>query len=407
MKAKKTKLKIFNEIATREKLEQTKSLMNILPDPDEILAANNYDYTIYRNLLTDPQLNAAIQQRKMQVQQMDYEIDHDPNYERREEAKEFFKLLPVRNMINEMLDAVLFGYSVLEIYWDLVDGKIIPVDVKAKPQEWFIYNIDNELLLRKNEGGLYLFEEGEKLPPFKFIIIRNQPSYNNPYGTKLLQKCYWPVTFKRSTIEYWQTMVEKYGMPFLIGYYPSAATEAEKQELLESLNEMVENNTTVIDEAFVDKLKIFESPKFDIGQIYEYLVKHHNAEISKAVLSVTLTIDTGQSGSYKLGEVHQTMLEYIGLTDKKLVEDGMNQLLKYWHFLNYADWTGPTFQLRKKEAIIVESAERDVRLNSMGVEFTEKYLMKRYNLESDDFILGMKDVIRQRRSETQDGKGKR
>lgn len=385
MKIKKTKLKIFNEIATREKLEQTKTLMNILPDPDEILAANNYDYTIYRNLLTDPQLNAAIQQRKMQVQQMDYEIDHDPNYERREEAKEFFKLLPVRNMINEMLDAVLFGYSVLEIYWDLVDGKIIPVDVKAKPQEWFIYNIDNELLLRKNEGGAYLFEEGDKLPPFKFIIIRNQPSYNNPYGTKLLQKCYWPVTFKRSTIEYWQTMVEKYGMPFLIGYYPSAATEAEKQELLESLNEMVENNTTVIDEAFVDKLKIFESPKFDIGQIYEYLVKHHNAEISKAVLSVTLTIDTGQSGSYKLGEVHQTMLEYIGLTDKKLVEDGMNQLLKYWHFLNYADWTGPTFQLRKKEAIIVESAERDARLSTMGVEFTEKYLMKRYNLESDDF----------------------
>lgn len=385
MKNKKTKLKIFSEFATREKLEQIKGLMDVLPDPDEILAQNNYDYNIYRNLLTDPQLSAAVQQRKQQVQQMDYEIDHDPNYERREEAIEFFKLLPVKSMINEMLDCVLYGFSVLEIYWELQDGKIIPVDVKGKPQEWFIYNTDNELMLRKNVNGIYLFEEGEKLPSFKFIISRHQPTYSNPYGQKILTNCYWPVTFKRSTIEYWQTSVERYGMPFLIGYYPAAATPAEQDELLEQLEQMIANNATVMNESFIDKIKLLESPKYDIGQIYEYLVKHHNQEISKAVLSVTLTIDAGQSGSYKLGEVHQTMLEYIGLTDKKIVEDGMNQLLSYWHYLNYADWTGPTFQLKKKEAIIVESAERDVRLNSMGVEFTEKYLMKRYNLESDDF----------------------
>jgi len=385
MKSNKTKLKIFNEFATREKLEQIRSLMDVLPDPDELLAANNYDYNIYRNLLTDPQLNAAIQQRKQQVQQMDYEIDHDQNHERREEAKEFFKLLPVKSMINEMLDSILYGFSVLEIYWELQNGKIIPVDVKGKPQEWFMFNTKNELVLRKNINGAYTFEEGEKLPEFKFIINQNQPTYNNPYGQKILQKCYWPVTFKRSTIEYWQTSVERYGMPFLIGYYPSAATPAEQDELLTALEQMIENNVTVINENFIDKIKLLESPKYDIGQIYEFLTKFHNSEISKAVLSVTLTIDNSNTGSYKLGEVHQTMLEYIGLTDKKIVEDGMNQLLSYWHYLNYSDWTGPTFALKKKETIIVETAERDERLNKMGIDFTDKYLMKRYNLESDDF----------------------
>ena len=64
---------------------------------------------------------------------------------------------------------------------------------------------------------------------------------------------------------------------------------------------MIENNITVIDEAFIDKLKIFESPKFDIGQIYEFLVKFHNQEISKAVLSVTLTIDSGQIRQLQAG----------------------------------------------------------------------------------------------------------
>jgi phage gp29-like protein len=399
MRNRKTKLKIFNEFATREKLEQIRSLTDVLPDPDQILADNNYDFNIYRNLLTDPHLMAAIQQRKQQVQQMDFEIDHDPNHDRREEAKEFFKLLPVKKMINEMLDCLLYGFSAQEIYWELQNGKIIPVDVQEKPQEWFIYNQKNELMLRKSVNGVYAFEEGEKLPEFKFIINRHEPTFDNPYGSKILQKCYWPVTFKRSALEYWQTSVERYGMPFLIGYYPAAATPAEQDELLEQLEQMIENNVTVINETFIDKIKLLESPKYDIGQIYEFLVKFHNSEISKAVLSVTLTIDSGQTGSYKLGQVHQTMLEYIGLTDKKIVEDGMNQLLSYWHYLNYGDWTGPTFYLKKKEVIIVETAERDERLNRMGIDFTDKYLMKRYNLESDDFTVAAKDVTRNREAD--------
>ena len=96
--------------------------MDVLPDPDEILAENNYDFNIYRNLLTDPHLSAAIQQRKMQVQQMDFEIDHDPNMIE-EEAKEFFKLLPVKKMINEILDVFLYGFSVLEILLGTAEWK--------------------------------------------------------------------------------------------------------------------------------------------------------------------------------------------------------------------------------------------------------------------------------------------
>ena len=50
-------------------------MMSVLPDPDTIFTENNYDYTVYRDILTDPHLMATIQQRKMQVMQMDYQID--------------------------------------------------------------------------------------------------------------------------------------------------------------------------------------------------------------------------------------------------------------------------------------------------------------------------------------------
>jgi phage gp29-like protein len=387
-KSSSSKLTITSEYATRDRIEQAQQLLTVLPDPDDILQANQYDFNIYRDLITDPHLAAAIEQRKMQVLQMDYLVNFEESDEIELEALEILNALPMKNIINEILDAFLYGFSVLEIVWGIgKHKKIYPIKVEGKPPEWFIYNKENELLLRKNLNGYYVFEEGEKLPENKFIINRNKSSYSNPYGEKILQKCYWPVTFKRSAVEYWQTLVEKYGMPFLIGYYPTAATETEKEQLLEDLEDMIENNVTVIDEAYKDDIEIKETTKYEVGQIYDNLVKFHNQEISKAVLSVTLTVESGTTGSYKLGEVHKQMLEYIGLSDKKLVESGIDQLLKYWYLLNYGEGKAPVFILKKKEALIVETGERDERLKRMGVKFTKKYYQKRYNLQEDDFDL--------------------
>ena len=387
MKKKKTNLKLFNEFATRDKIKALENLLDILPDPDEILAENNYDYDIYTNLLTDPHLMAAIQQRKQQIMQMEYEIDHDSNTKIVDEAKEIISNLPIKTFMSDILDCVLFGMSIQEITYDLIQNKIIPIDVQTKPQKWFIFNKENELLLRRNEGGVYLFEDGQQLPQFKFIVNQYNPTYDNPYGEKILSRCYWPITWKRTALENWQSRVEQFGMPFLIGYYATAATPAEQDELLTQLEDLITNNVGVMDEAYINKVEFKETPKFDIGQLYELLVKFHNTEISKAVLTVTLTVDTGQTGSYKLGEVHKQMLEYIGLTDKKIVEAGVNKLLQYWHYINYGNIDAPKFQLKKKSAIIVESAERDERLHKMGINFTKEYYQKRYNLAAEDFEL--------------------
>ncbi|MBU0559866.1 MAG: DUF935 domain-containing protein [Bacteroidetes bacterium] len=52
-------------------------------------------------------------------------------------------------------------------------------------------------------------------------------------------------------------------------------------------------------------------------------------EISKAILTATLTMDIGSSGSYGATEVYKEMLGYIGIADQKLVELGINKLLSY------------------------------------------------------------------------------
>ena len=71
--------------------------------------------------------------------------------------------LPLAKIMSDVLDAIFFGFSVGEIEYKKIGKYIEPVDVTGKPQEWFIFNNDNELRLRKFDNGIYFFEEGERV----------------------------------------------------------------------------------------------------------------------------------------------------------------------------------------------------------------------------------------------------
>ncbi|MBS4035901.1 MAG: DUF935 family protein [Ignavibacterium sp.] len=377
---------LFSSVATRDKFEDAASkMLSVLPDPDKIFIENNYNYDIYRDLLIDPHLMATIQQRKMQVMQMDYNIDYNGEEKIKEDVENIFKKLPVGEIISDIMDAVFFGFAVQEIQWDKDGNRIVPNNLLGKPQEWFIFDKKNELRLRKFQHGYYMFEEGEKLPPFKFVLTQHKPTFTNPYGEKILSRCYWPVQLKKGGIEFWQLMMERYGMPYLIGRYPNTFTAAQKAEFLEHLQDMVKDNITIFEENLGIEIK--ESPKYEVGQLYENLVKFHNREISKAVLTVTLTTEIERTGSYKAAEIHKEMLEFLGISDKKLVESSLNKLIDYYCELNYGSIERPRIILSKKQSVVEESADRDKKLVDMGVKFTKDYFMKRYNLTDGDFII--------------------
>jgi phage gp29-like protein len=370
-------LKVF---VSRKKMGM--NVNGYLPDPDKILAENGYDYEILRDLTRDGHLSAAITQRKMQVLQMGWEINYD-NEEIKKEAIEITRNLDLQKIASQLLDCILYGYEVAEIEYKNINGKIIPVELEEKPQEWFIYDNENELKLRKNLRGLYIFEEGEKLPEYKFIITRNNPKYTNPYGEKLLSKCYWSVIFKRAAIEYWQLMAEKFGTPYFLARYPSTFTDAQIDELVDKLTEITENNVA----AFRDDIPIEfkESMKYEVGGLFSNIITHYNSEISKVILTETLTLDIGKVGSYKAAATHREMLEFMGIRDKKLIEKSLNTLFDYYVKINYGMDIGPRIKLTKKESVIEETVQRDKTLYDMGIRFSEEYYMKRYNLNEKDF----------------------
>lgn len=364
---------------------------DILPDPDKILEQNGNDLSIYRDLLIDPHLTATILQRKMQVLQMGWEVESESE-QLRNEGIEIMRRFPMQNIMSQMLDSVLYGFSVSEILWekDLGDKlrvtsnkaeqrtssgtRIVPKEIVAKPQEWFAFDKDNELIISEL-SNVKRENVDRKLPKYKFILSRHQPTFDNPYGSKVLSKCYWPVKLKQSTVESWVQLIEKFGIPYLIGVVSDSATESEKEAVIDDLLEMIENNVATRGQS--QEIEIKEQTSYDVGQMFEKMVEFQNKEISKAVLSVTLTIDVGNSGSYKASDVHRQMLEYIGISDKKIIEGALNQMFDYYTELNYGKSSEKIrVKLTKKERITEETAGRDKILSDIGVKFSKEYFQK-------------------------------
>ena len=382
IKASKKQL-LLKDYATGRKISSLYEFYSLLPDPDEVLKDNNYDYSILRNLLLDPHLSAVVQQRKGLVTQLGWEINYDGRKEISKKVVKWIEKLNMQNVINNILDAVLYGFNVMEITWEIKNNEIFPAKLEQKPQEWFIFDKDNSLHLRQKDSYGYSFAVGESIPTYKMLITQHDPSYVNPYGEKLITRCYHPVILKRAGLDYWQVMMERYGMPFLIGRYLPNSTEQQKSEMLDNLKEMVNDNVAVFQEGMTIELK--ESPRYDLGQLYKFLAEFYNGEISKAILTVTLTTELGNVGSYAAASEHKDLLSNIGLTDKKLVENTLNELIKYYCKLNFSVDEYPKIKFQKKESIIDANIDRDKILSEIGVVFTKEYFVKKYNLAIDEF----------------------
>ncbi len=368
-------------IASRDRSIDFISAFSVyLPDPDVVLRKIGKDIKIYRELLTDAHVGAAIQSRKSGVKSLEWEIDRGKS--KSQQAKlitDLFDNLDLDRIIGEMLDAPLFGYSPIEVMWERVGQYILPGDLVGKPPEWFNFSQGNELQFRTKDNWT-----GEPVPAKKFLLPRHNPTYENPYGERVLSRCFWPVTFKKGGIKFWVVFTEKYGMPYAIGKLPRGTNKEERDDLLDKLQIMVQDAIAVIpDDTSVDFLE-YEG-KSASADIYERLLMFSNKEVSKAILGQTLTTEMEDSGSYAAAKVHLDVRWDIAGSDKRLIENTFNTLIKWIYEINFSDTKNVTrFSMYEEEDVDKTLAERDQVLVNSGVKFTRKYWLKTYKFDEED-----------------------
>ena len=116
------------------------------------------------------------------------------------------------------------------------------------------------------------------------------------------------------------------------------------------------------------------------------MIKHCNTEISKAILSQTLTTEL-DGGSYAASMTHFKVRREVVMGDIKLVESVMNELLKYIIDLNFAGSPYPSFKVVMNDGDNLQKIDRDVKIVQSGaLRFTKKYWKENYGFNEDEIV---------------------
>lgn len=367
-------------IATQNNFYNISSkILNTFPNPDDVLKKLGNRIEEYNKLKYDAHLWSCMQSRKSGVLSLEWEINRGGNKtDNVMFIENIIKELDTYRIFSEIIEAPYYGYAILEILWRDKESRIIPVDIIGKPNEWFFF--DTNKMLRFRKQNVY---EGESCPQYKFFIVQHEASYNNPYGDALFSKCYWPVLFKRAVIENWNVFCERFGMPVTWATVAEGSPSAEMEKLSEDIADMVQDSV-IVTGADV-KAQFLESSRTGAA-IYESFIHFFNAEISKAILSQTLTTEQGTKGTQALGTVHFDVRKEIIDNDKRLVEYWMNELIKWIIKFNFGSLAEvPKFQMYEKQDVDMNLAQRDQTLASTNqVRFTKNYLKRAYGFKDDE-----------------------
>jgi phage gp29-like protein len=326
------------------------------------------------NLLYDPHIFSVVQSRKSAVLAMEYEILTDDK-EKQEFIYETFSKIDLKGLISEILDAPLFGYKPIELYWDFQEGKVILQNAIGKPPFWF--DFDNKGRLKYYSNGAFEF-----VPNKKFILVQHNATYDNPYGHALLTNCLRPYIYKKGALQLWAEFVQKYGSPFLIG---KAETNVNPEQLAK-LNELLQDakrNFTIATSSTFD-ISTLEVDRNSASALFEGFISFLNSEISKTILSQTLTTEQGKTGSYAMSQTHLQIRQDIVDADKSMVEQALNEIIRLLIDFNYSDGIYPILRLYEETDVDMLVAQRDQILSQI-IDFTDTYIKNTYGLSDDDF----------------------
>lgn len=371
--------KLSDHIATRERSPDFSALGMYLPNPDPILKRQGKDISVYRDLRSDAHVGGCIRRRKAAVKALEFRINRGKASAKMTRlCTDVMQSLDTDRLLNEITDAVLYGWQPLEVMWQRRNGATMPVDLVGKPPDWFTFDTEAQMRFRSRQSPLF----GEELEPRKFLLARQEASYANPYGHADLSMCFWPTTFKRGGLKFWVTFAEKFGTDWVVGKAPRNTPGPEVDKLLDQLEAMVQDAVAVIpDDSSVEIMA--PANKGATAELYERLLMFCRSEVSIALL--------GQNQSTEASSTHASATAGLEVAsslrdgDARLVNAAINQLFRWMTDLNEGEEApAPKFELFEEEDVNEKQAKRDETLTRAGVKFTPAYWKRVYKLEEGD-----------------------
>lgn len=368
-------------MATRLRAGDLSGMFGVLPNPDIVLRRSGKSLQVYREMASDTMIKSGLRRRRAAVVSMEHGFDRESEAPQAtvQSLTDLYADLPIKRVVRELVEGGYYGYAVAEVIWGRVGGLVVPVDLVPKPQEWFAFDADNNLVLRDGNSL-----KGVPVPARKFIVVGNNRTYANPYGEPDAAPCFWPAQFRKGGLKFWVTFCEKYGMPWAVGKQPRSASQADADKLADKLEAMVRDAVAVIpDDASVDLLQATTTANADM---YEQLLMYCSREINIALLGNNQS--TEKEANRASAQAASGVEDVLRDDDADMVAGGLTQVAKFTCEVNWPSSLVPDYEFWEQEDVDERLAKRDEALTRAGVRFKPVYYKRMYGLQDGDIEEG-------------------
>lgn len=355
-------------------------LTDYLPDPDKIvqkLGGRKY----LKTLLEDDEISSAVEVRKAAALSTPWKIDGGDTNVNGFITDEITK--NVNQIMKDSFMAILLGYNVLEQVWAQSDSGIILAKIQAKPLDWFI----------PGQNGLAKFKESIgrdaiEYPQEKFLLIQNDPSFENPYGEAVLSRVFYPYKFRCAGWQFWADALQKFAVPFLHGKTNSQEVNGKSTvEQLALMLDSAKRGSAIATDKDTEISILGGNLASGVFSEFDTAV---NDRIRRKILGQNLT-SAASGESLAIGKVHNEVRDDIRRFDILLLASAVQKIINNYFTLNQFKGEIPKFTLQDNKGLESERADRDAVLSyKCGVTFTEKYMLDRYDFNEGDIKISDK-----------------
>jgi phage gp29-like protein len=230
-----------------------------------------------------------------------------PNKEIQEFIQEniFSSKLNLHNIVFNILSSRWTGVSVSYVETDIIDNKLVIRD---------IFTIDPQKYVPSNGIGtkkvVFETEDGEvAIKRDNLIIHTANKRFSDPYGNSVLFTIKKFFDNKTGAETAWKVFLQKFGVPYIMGWLNDDAKKPDQELFLSSLYNMSVGAVTVSSRYFDPETKqpnreiqILETQK-GTADFKEFLARQ-DRDILTALGVSSILFNSDESGSYSLGAVH-------------------------------------------------------------------------------------------------------
>ena len=270
-------------------------------------------YPIYRDVWADGHLSGIYRQRMRKTQLHDFYLI-DKNGEIDKEKTELLKRSWFLKYTELYIESFFWGHSVVDFGGMQVNSKsniMEFTEIMPCPREHFRPET-REIVTNPYDMT------GESIDNYPFAV----ELYEKRGDLGLLLGICANAIPKKNAANAWDEFADKFGIPMTVG--KTADRDPQSRAQIKSMLEQMGGSTWAL---FPEgtSVEVVANTMSDAFQVFKQRIETANLEMSKAVLTVTMTTDNGASRSQS--EVHADMLEDVITADRVLYAQHINDVL--------------------------------------------------------------------------------